>query len=57
MCSVIIRRISEVLFFELIMTHPVECTVTACRTDIKVRKGGDFFYGKSTNHENYAKGV
>lgn len=39
------------------MTHPVECTVTACRTDIKVRKGGDFFYGKSTNHENHAKGV
>ena len=25
------------------MTHTVECTVTACRTDIKVRKGGDFF--------------
>ena len=25
------------------MTHTVECTVTACRTDSKVRKGGDFF--------------
>ncbi len=35
------------------MTHTGECTVTACRTYvIKVRKGGDFFYGKSGN-ENY----
>lgn len=29
-------------------THTEECTVTACRTR-KVRKGGDFFYGKSSN--------
>ena len=42
--------------FELIMTHTVECTVTACRT-YKVRKGGDFFYGKSTNNENHIEGV
>ncbi len=36
------------------MTHTGECTVTACRTYlIKVRKGGDFFYGKSGN-ENYS---
>ncbi len=38
------------------MIHTAECTVTACRTDLKVRKGGGFFYGKSSN-ENYIKGV
>ena len=32
-----------------------KCTVTACRTE-KVRKGGDFFYGKSSN-ENHIKGL
>jgi len=26
--------------------HPEECAVTTCRTKLKVRKGGDFFYGK-----------
>ena len=25
-------------------THTGECTVTACRTELQVRKGGDFFY-------------
>ncbi len=40
-----------------IATHTGECTVTACRTYlIKVRKGGDFFYGKSGN-ENYIESV
>ena len=39
-----------------ISTHTAECTVTACRTFLKVRKGGDFFYGKSS-YENYTKGV
>ena len=29
-------------------THTEKCTVTACRTIYKVRKGGDFFYGKSS---------
>ena len=39
------------------MTHTEECTVTACRTYCKkVRKGGDFFYGKSSN-ENYIKSL
>lgn len=39
------------------MTHTGECTVTACRTyQNKVRKGGDFFYGKSSN-ENYFKSL
>ena len=39
------------------MTHTGECTVTACRTSIlKVRKGGDFFYGKSSN-ENYTESL
>ncbi len=33
-----------------------ECTVTACRTETIVRKGGGFFYGKSSN-ENHFKGV
>ncbi len=38
-------------------THTGECTVTTCRTkNQKVRKGGDFFYGKSGN-ENYIKGL
>ena len=37
------------------MTHTEECTVTACRTR-KVRKGGDFFYGKSSN-ENYTESL
>ena len=37
-------------------THTGECTVTACRTDFKVRKGGGFFYGKSSN-ENHTEGV
>ena len=37
------------------MTHTEECTVTACRTR-KVRKGGDFFYGKSSN-ENYSESL
>ena len=36
-------------------THTETCTVTACRT-VKVRKGGDFFYGKSSN-ENHTEGV
>ncbi len=42
-------------------THTGECTVTACRTKassslVKVRKGGDFFYGKSSN-EDYTEGL
>ncbi len=42
-------------------THTGECTVTACRTKailslVKVRKGGDFFYGKSSN-ENYTESL
>ena len=37
-------------------THTEMCTVTACRTEIKVRKGGDFFYGKSSN-ENHSQGL
>ena len=40
----------------MIMKHPGVCTVTACRTFKKVRKGGDFFYGKSGN-ENHVEGV
>ena len=36
-------------------THTGKCTVTACRTR-KVRKGSDFFYGKSSN-ENHIEGV
>ena len=28
-----------------------------CRTYEKVRKGGDFFYGKSTGNENSFKGL
>ena len=32
-------------------THTEKCTVTACRTIYKVRKGGDFFYGKSATHK------
>ena len=36
-------------------THTETCTVTACRT-AKVRKGGDFFYGKSSN-ENHTEGL
>jgi small subunit ribosomal protein S10 len=32
-------------------THTEKCTVTACRTIYKVRKGGDFFYGKAYDHE------
>ena len=36
-------------------THTGKCTVTACRTR-KVRKGGDFFYGKSSN-ENYSESL
>ena len=32
-------------------THTEKCTVTACRTIYKVRKGGDFFYGKSSNEQ------
>ena len=38
------------------MTHTEMCTVTACRTEIKVRKGGDFFYGKSSN-ENHIESL
>ena len=39
-------------------THTGECTVTACRTyQLKVRKGGDFFYGKSTGNENYIESL
>ena len=30
-------------------THPDKCAVTTCRAEVKVRKGGDFFYGKSEN--------
>ena len=41
---------------EFLTTHTGECTVTACRTDGIVRKGGDFFYGKSSN-ENHIEGV
>ena len=37
------------------MTHTGKCTVTACRT-AKVRKGGGFFYGKSSN-ENHIEGL
>ena len=37
-------------------THTGECTVTACRTELQVRKGGDFFYGKSSN-ENHTESV
>ena len=37
-------------------THTEKCTVTACRTALKVRKGGDFFYGKSSN-ENHIEGL
>ena len=37
-------------------THTEKCTVTACRTEFKVRKGGDFFYGKSSN-ENHSQGL
>ncbi len=36
--------------------HTEECTVTACRTAIRVRKGGGFFYGKSSN-ENHTEGI
>ena len=36
------------------MIHTRPCTVTACRTSLKVRKGGDFFYGKS-GYENHIK--
>ena len=39
-----------------LMTHTEKCTVTACRTIYKVRKGGDFFYGKSSN-ENHSQGL
>lgn len=41
---------------EFLATHTGECTVTACRTKAKVRKGGDFFYGKSSN-ENHIEGI
>ncbi len=37
------------------MTHTGMCTVAACRTQ-KVRKGGDFFYGKSS-YENHFKSI
>ena len=40
---------------EVLRTHTGKCTVTACRTR-KVRKGGDFFYGKSSN-ENYSESL
>ena len=36
-------------------THTGKCTVTACRTRT-VRKGGDFFYGKSSN-ETYSESL
>lgn len=39
----------------LTRTHTEKCTVTACRTQ-KVRKGGDFFYGKSSN-ANHIEGL
>ena len=40
-----------------VKTHTGKCTVTACRTfNQSVRKGGDFFYGKSGN-ENYIKSL
>ena len=41
---------------EVRRTHTGKCTVTACRTSLKVRKGGDFFYGKSSN-ENHIESV
>ena len=44
---------TRVLIFR---THTEKCTVTACRTIYKVRKGGDFFYGKSSN-ENHSQGL
>ena len=37
--------------------HPAECTVTTCRAYPLVRKGGGFFYGKSTSNENHTEGV
>ena len=39
-----------------IKTRVEMCTVAACRTAIRVRIGGDFFYGKSGN-ENHIKGI
>ena len=39
-----------------IKTRVEMCTVAACRTAIRVRIGGDFFYGKSGN-ENHIKGL
>ena len=48
----------SVVFAQLTFrTHTGECTVTACRTyQLKVRKGGDFFYGKS-GYENYTESL
>ncbi len=45
----------------MLRTHTEECTVTTCRTKAmnslaKVRKGGGFFYGKSSN-ENHPEGI
>ena len=47
----------KVIFAKQNMTHTEKCTVTACRTyHYKVRKGGDFFYGKSS-YEDYTQGL
>ena len=54
-CDVLKERHSQVP--SKFRTHTGECTVTACRTyQLKVRKGGDFFYGKSSN-ENHIEGL
>ena len=48
-------KVNAVTQCESTMTHTEMCTVTACRTR-KVRKGGDFFYGKSSN-ENHIESL
>lgn len=53
-----VRRPETNLFFLCAAaTHTDKCTVTTCRTEIKVRKGGGYFYGKQEGNENYSQGV
>ena len=53
-----VRRSGAKIFFVHIgATHTDKCTVTTCRTEIKVRKGGGYFYGRQKSNENYTQGV
>ncbi len=51
-----VSRKARELCVSYLTTHTGECTVTACRTEIKSAKRRRLFYGKSSN-ENHIEGI